>query len=55
MIDAVRSKVNDVSLGGGGEIPDLAQLCESLVNLVQDDQPDRGHQKQRRPLLAEKR
>ena len=38
VIDAVRGKVNDVSCGGGGEIPDLAQLCESLENLAQDDQ-----------------
>ena len=36
-IDAIRSKVNDLA-SGGGEMPDLAPLCESLENLAQDDQ-----------------
>ncbi|MGD0153127.1 MAG: chemotaxis protein CheA [Thermacetogeniaceae bacterium] len=38
VIDAVRGKVNDLACGGSVEIPDLAQLCESLENLAQDDQ-----------------
>jgi two-component system chemotaxis sensor kinase CheA len=38
VIDAVRGKVNGLAGGGGGEIPDLVQLCESLENLAQGDQ-----------------
>ncbi len=37
VIDAVRGKVYNIACGAS-EIPDLAQLCESLKNLARDDQ-----------------
>ena len=36
VVDAVRSKTSDLSLGGAGEITDIDQLCDRLVHLVED-------------------
>ena len=54
VVDAVRSKIGDLSLEGGGEITDIDELCDRLVHLVEDREPACGIRRQKRSEAGKK-